>query len=273
MTTVRVLVRGINDVGSAVAHHLYTANYAVVIHDAPQSTTSRRQMAFSDALVEGKAELAGVQAVRLDNLRSLPPLLEGHQVIPVVTSDFTTVLTTLKPQVLVDARMRKREQPESQLGLASLTIGLGPNFTAGETTDLIVETSWEDLGRVSDHGTTLPLAGEPHEIGGHARDRFIYAPVAGIFRTSYSIGAAVAAGEVVAMIGGTPVAAPLGGTLRGLTRDGVPVTVGTKVLEMDPTGATIESHLGGRPTRIAEAVVGAVQHWEQRGAPHLAPGR
>ena len=44
-------------------------------------------------------------------------------------------------------------------GLAPLTIGLGPNFVAGETVDFAVETSWGDaLGAVIKRGPTLALA-------------------------------------------------------------------------------------------------------------------
>ncbi|MCC6176647.1 MAG: hypothetical protein IT305_15165 [Chloroflexi bacterium] len=115
--------------------------------------------------------------------------------------DFGALLGTLRPTVLVDARMRKRETPERQLGLAPLTIGLGPNFAAGETTDLVVETGYgPDLGHVIERGVSRPLGGEPRAIDGVARERYVYAPVAGIFRTSRAIGDLVAEGEPVAAI-------------------------------------------------------------------------
>jgi hypothetical protein len=50
----------------------------------------------------------------------------------------------------------------------------GPNFEAGVTTDVVVETSWEQLGRVLTDGLALPLRGEPRTIGGHGRDRYVY---------------------------------------------------------------------------------------------------
>jgi len=69
----------------------------------------------------------------------------------------------VRPNVLIDARMRKPAHPESHLGLPELTIGLGPKFVAGQTTDLIVETAWGDgLRRVSNHGaSTEILPGTP----------------------------------------------------------------------------------------------------------------
>ena len=56
--------------------------------------------------------------------------------------------------------------------------------------------------------------------------------------------------------------APLTGVLRGLTRDGVSVGVGTKVIEVDPRGpAAVVAGIGERPSRIAAGVLAAVQGW------------
>ncbi len=42
---IRVVIRGGNDIASAVAHRLFTAGYSVVILEAPQPLTVRRAMA------------------------------------------------------------------------------------------------------------------------------------------------------------------------------------------------------------------------------------
>ena len=85
--------------------------------------------------------------------------------------------------------MKKHDQPEVQITLAPFTIGLGPNFVAGETVHAAVETGWnEGLGSVIWHGATRPLEGEPQTIAGHARDRYVYAPAAGVLRTTLQIG-------------------------------------------------------------------------------------
>lgn len=258
-----VVIRGIGDVGSAVAHSLFLAGHRVVIHDGPRPTATRRLMAFADAVFDGRAALAGVAAERFDDLDGVMEALEGRQVVPVVVGELSSVLERVRPDVLVDARMRKRSRPEVQRGLAPLTIGIGPNFVAGETIDLAVESAYgEDLGKVVRHGGTGPLAGEPRPLAGHARDRYVYAPVEGTFATQRSIGDRVREGETVARIGSVELRAPLTGVLRGLTRDGVPVAAGTKVIEVDPredpAGAC---GIGERPARIAAGVQAAVQEW------------
>jgi xanthine dehydrogenase accessory factor len=74
-------------------------------------------------------------------------------------------------------------------------------------------------------------------------------------------------GETVAWIepsppdgSATPLTAPIAGALRGLTHDGVPVSLRTKVIEVDPRGDRGNLRgLGERPRRIAAGVLAAVR--------------
>ena len=255
---VRALIRGSGDVGSAVAHVLLRNGHAVVLHDVALPAAPRRGMAFADAIFDGGCELEAVRGRRVDAAHELSAAAADEVLL--TTAALVDVLAALKPDVLVDARMRKRAQPERQRGLAALTIGLGPNFVAGETTDLAIETQWgEQLGAVVEQGPTRRLGGEPRAFEGHARDRFVYAPVGGVMRTQARIAQRVAAGETVATIGEERLLAPLDGILRGLVHDGVPVQKGAKVLEVDPRGDPAKaSGIGERPRRIAEGVLAAI---------------
>lgn len=259
----RVVLRGSGEVGSAVAHRLFRAGIAVVLIDGPQPTTTRRQMAFTDAIFDGAALLDGIRAVRMATCEDVRAALDRREVVPVVVDDLAVVLACVEPTVLVDARMRKRAIPEPQRGLAPLAIGLGPNFIAGETVDVAIETSWDAPGAIIERGPTRALAGEPRPIEGHARDRYVYAPCAGMFTSRVAIGDAVGAGDIVAHIDEVPLVAPLTGVVRGITRSGVPVPVGTKVFEVDPRGPqAVVSGIGDRPGRIANGVVAAIEGWE-----------
>ncbi len=256
-----ILIRGTNDVGSAVAHYLFAAGHAVILHEKAQPITARRGMSYVDAVFDGRAILEGITAERADDNLCLPQALAEHKIIPVSLADISTLIEILHPHILIDAQMRKHHQPEIQRGLAPLTIGLGPNFVAGETVDVAIETGWgESLGRIIWRGATSPLSGEPREIDGHARDRYVYAPVGGIFRTTHQIGDKVEKDEEIARIDSSPLLAPIPGTLRGLTRDGVSVFPKTKVIEVDPriTGAQVFG-IGERPARIAQAVLEAIK--------------
>jgi len=259
-----VLVRGVGDVGSAVAHRLFNEGYAVVIHDDPRPTTSRRGMAFTDAVFDGQAVLDGLRALLADDVEAMRRLVIEREAVAVYVQPMAPLLAALTPDVVVDARMRKRSAPEGQQGLATLTIALGPGFVAGRHADVVIETNWDDLGRVITEGGSLPLSGEPREIDGHARDRYVYAPIEGVFRTRSRIGDTVRQGQEVAWIDAMCLTAPLDGMLRGLTHDAVPVPVRTKVIEVDPRGRVNEVRgIMERPRRIAGGVLAAIREWHR----------
>jgi xanthine dehydrogenase accessory factor len=258
----RVLVRGIGDHGSAVAHALFRAGYGVVIHCDPLPADCHRAMAFTDAVYDGSAVLEDVTAVRVNLRDRLIATLDDHQTIPVVTDPLAGVLTVLRPDVLVDVRMRKREQPERQRGLAPLTIGLGPGYVAGDTVDLAVETGFgDDFGRVYDQGTTRPQEGEPPPIGGHGRERFLYAPSAGILRTERHLGEAVGAGDLIARIDSVELRAAVAGWLRGLTHDGALVTPGFRIAEVNPVETLRKDRIGPRQARMGAVVLESIARW------------
>lgn len=250
----RCIVRGVGDVGSAVAHALCRAGHHVAIHDSPAPTAHRRGMAFVDAVFDGQTALDGVTARRVDDLSSLSGIWASGGVA-IYVGAFSDILA-VGWDVLVDARMRKRAQAEDQRSCAPLVIGLGPGFTVGENCHRAIETGWDDLGRIVEAGSTAALHGEPRSILGRGRERLVYAPAAGPFLSDRAVGDLVDSGERIATIGTHELTAPLAGVLRGLTRSGVTVDKGTKVIEIDPRGkAAPVTGLGERPRRIAEGVI------------------
>jgi len=218
-------------------------------------------MAFVDALYQKTAELEGIIARRAQGIRDLSFMLRCRRAVPVIDGPLDQVVAEVQPEVLIDARMRKHDQPEAQRGLAPLTIGLGPNFEAGKNVDIAIETKWGDeLGLVIREGSTRALAGEPQPIAGQARERYVYSPAAGTFTTRFNIGDLVVQGQEVARIGDMLILAPLSGCLRGITHDGATVGKGSKIIEVDPRGDARSAHgLGERPRRIAEGVLKAVE--------------
>jgi len=139
-----VIVRGLGDIGSAVAHLLFREGYGVVIHDDPRPATTRRGMAFADAAFDEQAELDGVWAVRTDGTVEIARAQERRDAIPVHVGPLRTLLAGLGHRVLVEARVRKRATPEVQLMDAELTVAMGPALVAGLHAHVVVETSWDD---------------------------------------------------------------------------------------------------------------------------------
>src|SRR5687768_1126150 len=119
-----ILVRGVNDVGSAVAHRLFTAGHAVAICDGPRPTATRRKMAFVVAVFDWRAELEGVVARLVNYPVEAARMALTREGVAVFVGELSSLLDATRPAVLIDARMRKRAQPEDQRGLAGLTIGL-----------------------------------------------------------------------------------------------------------------------------------------------------
>jgi xanthine dehydrogenase accessory factor len=87
------------------------------------------------------------------------------------------------------------------------------------------------LGRVYWNGSTQPDSGQPE---GDTR-RVLRGPANGILHAKATIGAHVEEGQIVAVVNGQfPVVSPFSGVLRGLIRDGIPVTQGLKIGDVDP---------------------------------------
>jgi xanthine dehydrogenase accessory factor len=201
-------------------------------------------MAFTDAVFDGVAVLDGITARRIDLASELSGALLAHEIVPVTIMPFADALTIAKWSVLIDARMRKRAIPERQRDLAPLTIGLGPNFI-------------DQMGRspgCCHRSRPYPAPCRRAAIRGWRRSCTLHLCTgAGRFETAARIGGHVMADDIIATIGSVLLPAPLTGMLRGLTHSGVPVAIGTKIIEVDPRGDPSAAFgLGERPRRIAE---------------------
>jgi xanthine dehydrogenase accessory factor len=261
-TSCHVVVRGGNDIASAVAHRLFTAGYPVTILEAPQPLTVRRGMAYASAVYEGRITLDGVTGEHAPTVERALELLKSRSAIPVVAVADKEILSSLKPTVIVDARLRKKERSTSRIADAPLVIGLGPGFKAGVEAHVVIETNrGPNLGQIITEGEADPYSGEPMEIAGHSKDRYLYAPRPGVFRTPLDLGGRVEAGQVVGHVEGEPLVAKVGGIIRGIVKDGLPVAAGAKLVDIDPRGdPTYLSELSKKAWTIADAVLTAIRH-------------
>jgi xanthine dehydrogenase accessory factor len=118
---------------------------------------------------------------------------------------------------------------------AQVVVGVGPGFTAGQDVHRVVETMrGHDMGRVITVGGAHPNTGVPGDIGGYTLERLVKAPRSGKFRPVRSIGDVVRVGEVLAYVDDEPVTGMIDGVLRGLLHDGLTVTTGMKIGDVDP---------------------------------------
>ena len=227
-----VLIRGAGDLASGIALRLFHAGLSVVMTEIARPTTIRRTVAFSQAVAQGKTQVEDVTA-RLCRAEDVAEVLAAGE-IPVLVDPEAAAISVLKPQVVVDAILAKKNLGTA-ITDAPVVIGVGPGFTAGVDCHAVVETQrGHYLGRVIWSGAAAPNSGVPGDIGGYTVERIIRAPAAGIFTPLRSIGDQVAAGDVVARVGETPVTCRVAGVLRGILPDGTPVYKGMKSGDVDP---------------------------------------
>jgi xanthine dehydrogenase accessory factor len=195
----------------------------------------RRTVCFGEAVYEGEVTVEGIRGRRVPDVEAArAALAEG--LIPVLVDPEAACRVELASTVLVDAIMAKRNTGTTMAD-APLVIALGPGFTANVDCHAVVETNrghW--LGRVIWQGQAQPDTGRPGEIGGQGADRVLRAPADGTLEARAAIGDRVAAGQLIATVGGCELRAGCVGVLRGLIRPGTFVTAGLKVGDVDPRG-------------------------------------
>lgn len=256
----RVVIKGAGDLASGVAVRLYRAGLAPIMTDIAQPTAIRRTVSFCMAIPEGTAMVEDVKAVRAPNLQEALAILARGD-IPVLADEAGEVVRRLRPEVVVDAILAKRNI-NTAITDAPIVIGMGPGFTAGADCHAVIETMrGHDLGRVLYTGAALPDTSTPGVLYGHAEARLLRAPAAGIFQGKNKIGDRVKAGQTVAMVEGQPVIAEIDGLLRGLLMDGLPVHKGMKIGDVDPGGADSNCFtVSDKARSLGGAVLEAILH-------------
>ncbi|HYH37020.1 MAG TPA: hypothetical protein VD860_02270 [Azospirillum sp.] len=119
-----VLVRGIGEVGSAVAYWLFTAGCAVALHDEAPERVLRRGHSFADAATEGFTRLEGIGAHRLLDPAETAERLFRAPTIPVLCTDAGAALAAAPWRAVVDARPHDPGLPDGSVVLTSPMGGL-----------------------------------------------------------------------------------------------------------------------------------------------------
>jgi xanthine dehydrogenase accessory factor len=228
-----VLIRGGGDLATGVAARLWRSGFWVVITEIEQPLAVRRLVALAEAVYAKEWAVEDLRARRAEHVAEARVVL-GQGVIPVLADPEAACRGELRPAALVDGRMRKLP-PELGIDSAPLVIGLGPGFVAGETCHAVVETNrGHQMGRVIWNGTTEPDTQVPDPVGGQAANRVLRAPDTGVFVGKVRLADRVSRGALLARVGQSELRAPFEGIVRGLLHDGVKVSRGLKVGDLDP---------------------------------------
>jgi xanthine dehydrogenase accessory factor len=260
-----VLISGIGETASAIARELFLADHIVAMHQAAPPPSLRRKMTFSDAWFDGSSVLEGVEARRADLVAEFMLGLRTRMFIPLLTHPFAQIIERWPWEVIVDADVEgRREQPNIK-NLAGLTIGVGGDYVAGDTCDLVIESQGNDPGAIVRPGDAVSV--KRPNASGEDDAVLVRAGVAGIFSTTKDIGNVVENGEPVGAINGAPIPAPFGGRIRGLLKHGRAVAAGTPIADIAvSTGAQVAG-MTARNRLIARGVAFAIEMQVEGWAP------
>ena len=229
------MLRGGGDLATGVAWRLTRAGWPVVVLELPEPLTIRRTVALSTAVTDGEISVQGMRGVLAASPDQVIEATTRGDVAVLVAPELA-VLGSLRPDVVVDARLAKRNIDTSRDD-ADLVVALGPGFTAGEDCHAVVETMrGHYLGRVIWAGSAQPDTGIPAELGGRSADRVVRAPADGRVEWRIAIGDVVTGDQPLGEVGGATVVAPFDGVVRGAIRNGMQVRAGLKIGDVDPRG-------------------------------------
>lgn len=232
-----VIVRGGGDLASGTIHKLCKCGFKVLVLETDSPSAIRRNVSFSEAVYQGRQTVEDVTCILATDLEEAEAMLNEGKLVMLIDPEGKSI-AHLRPFALVDAILAKKNLGTHR-GMAPVTVALGPGFEAGVDADAVIETRrGHNLGRVILQGSAAPNTGVPGMIGGYGKERVIHSPAEGVLRNVCRITDTVKAGETIAVVetenGSVPVTATIDGLLRGLIRDGYPVTKGFKIADIDP---------------------------------------
>ena len=271
----RILIRGAGDLATGVAAELKERGYEIVMTEIAVPLSVRRQVSCSRAVYEKRVMIEKHTAVLVRNETEAELAIAENQIAVLVDSD-GKIRKKMHFDVIVDAIMAKKNLGTS-LEDGRCVIALGPGFTAGKDCHAVIETKrGETLGRPIYQGSAIPNTGVPGIIGGYAMERLIKASADGRMEAIAEIGAVVRKGDLLAVTGGLPVYAQIDGIIRGMLQDGVEVTKGMKIGDVDPRMEPSLVHLiSDKARKIGRGVAEAIRTilFSRYGMVFLAAGK
>jgi xanthine dehydrogenase accessory factor len=259
LSDLRILIRGGGEMATGCACRLHSSGFfRMLMTEIDRPLAVRRSVSLCEVMYERSWTVENVRAERIDHVEAAEDFW-NQRVIPALVDPEASCKTILKPDVLIDAILAKRNLGTS-INDAPLVIALGPGFCAGRDAHYVVETDrGHDLARLITEGYASPNTGVPGPIAGYSVLRVLRSPAKGVFESELSIGTPVEEGQVIGYVSGEPVTARLDGLLRGLIRPGSFVTPNLKIGDIDPRGdASYCSRISEKARAIAGAVLEAI---------------
>lgn len=228
----RVIVRGAGEMASGVIRRLVLAGFEVIALEKPDPCCVRRYVCYAEAYFRKEYTVEGITALLVESPREA--LAVCSERVPLLIDPQANQLLALKPVAVIDGRMLKGDI-DTDINMVPIVIGLGPGFSAGKNCNTAIETHrGNDLGRVIYTGSPQEDTGIPSEVNGFNLQRVLRAPADGKFVAACKITDSVKSGQVLGHVEGASVVSEIDGMVRGLIHDGLTVSAGQKIGDVDP---------------------------------------
>lgn len=254
-----VIIKGGGDIASGVIQKLHRTGFRVLVLEVENPTSIRRTVCFSEAVYNEKMEIEGITSILVRNTVEIYHAW-ANDYVPVLVDPNGDYIHKLHPIAVVDSIIAKRNNG-THIGLAPITIGVGPGFEAGKDVSVVIESNrGHNLGRLIFKGYAEPNTGKPGNIAGYTSERVLHSPGDGKISLSYDIGDIVKTGAIIGYVDGCSIVSEIDGLIRGLIRDGTYVTKGFKIGDVDPRIEQVKnSHtISDKARAIGGAVLEAI---------------
>lgn len=254
-------IKGAGDLATGVGVRLFEAGYPLVMTEISQPLVVRRAVSFAEAVFKGEHTVCGIRSVLSSDLEQARTVLRDGD-IPILIDPSFSIASQLSPKVVIDARMIKRFEAYP-LNDQTMTVGLGPGFSAGQNCHAVIETNrGPALGAIIWQGEAEKDTGIPGEVLGKTSERVYFAENEGVFTAFAEIGDVLEPGQPIGKIGRKMISNRFKGVLRGCLHSGLTVVRGEKLADVDPR---LDRGLAFMPSDkafcIGDAVVRAVSYW------------
>jgi len=268
----RIIIRGGGDLATGVVQKFYRSGFDVLVLETHAPTAIRRAVSLSEAVYEGQSTVEDMHCRKVTTLDEIQSCWHNN-IIPMLVDPEGTSIQGIKPNAVVDAIIAKKNLGTSK-DMADITIALGPGFCAGKDVNVVIETMrGNNLGKLIFEGYATPDTGIPAEIAGESAKRVIYAPTTGAVKHLKQIGSIVEKGDVMLSVNNTEVCAPFSGLIRGLIRDGMSVSKGLKIADIDKRINVDYLAISDKAQCLGDAVLEAYLLMRNKSRDSLLPAR
>ena len=102
-----IIVRGGGDLATGTIYKLYKCGFPVLILEVAKPSAIRRNVAFSEAVYEGRKTVEDVTCYRADSIAQAAALLKEGK-LAVLADPKADAIARLKPMAVVDAILARR---------------------------------------------------------------------------------------------------------------------------------------------------------------------